>query len=103
MTKVSRFRLALAARASLRSVGRYTQKTWGEMQRRKYIDAMDARFHDLATSPEKGRLRDGLSPGLRSYQEGKRVIFYRVKEREILIIDILHERMEPALHLEPKA
>ena len=100
---MSAFHLSQAARESLKSIGRYTEKMWGRAQRKKYLEALDNRFHDLAAAPEKGRSREALIPGLRSYQEGHHIIFYIVDTEGIIIADILHERMEPALHLKPKA
>jgi toxin ParE1/3/4 len=95
-----RFRLTPPALASLKSIGRYTGRMWGKTQRDKYLRALDRRFHELAKSPGKGRSRDELWKGLRSYREGKHVIFYFAERKEIIIADILHERMEPSLHLE---
>ena len=94
------FRLTPLALASFKSIGRYTGQIWGKAQRDKYLRALDRRFHDLAKSPGKGRARDELWKGLRSHREGKHVIYYFVEKKEIVIADILHERMEPSLHLE---
>lgn len=96
---MARFRLTSAARASLVSIGRYTETTHGRRQRDQYLEALDARFHALAAAPMHGIARDDLAEGLRSFPEGKHVIFYVLRNQEIVIVDVLHERMEPARHL----
>ncbi len=58
-----------------------------------------AQFEMLAKSPHRGRLRDDLQPGLREHHAGSHTIFYVVEPKRITIVDILHERMDPALHL----
>lgn len=96
---MAQFRLTLAALSSLESIGNYTEATWGVKQRDTYLSALDKRFHDLARSPSVGRTRDELGSGLRSFQQGKHIIFYRSLRHEIVIVDILHERMDPGPRL----
>lgn len=98
------YHLSDRALASLEAIGEYTEMTWGLKQCDKYLDALHDRFHDLAAHPDKGRSRDIMFKNMRSYHEGHHVIFYAPDEREgIVIVDILHERMEPSLHLRPQA
>jgi len=96
---MARFRLTPAALSSLESIGRYTESTWGVKQRNSYLRALDKCFHDLAKTPATGRPRDELFAGLRSFHHQKHVIFYLSQNREIIIVDILHERMEPGARL----
>jgi toxin ParE1/3/4 len=42
------FRLTELAKQDLRSIGRYTQVTWGKEQRNLYLAKIDAVFHLLA-------------------------------------------------------
>ena len=66
-----------SARADYKAIGDYTYKEWGLTQLRKYLLQLETRFQDLADNPKKGRMRRELAGGLRSYREGKHVIFYR--------------------------
>jgi hypothetical protein len=50
-----------------RSIGRYTQATWGREQRNIYLTRLDACFHLLAQEPERGRACDAIRPGYRKY------------------------------------
>jgi toxin ParE1/3/4 len=45
------FRLTRKAREDLKSIARYTQKTWGVAQRNKYLTQLDERFAVLADAP----------------------------------------------------
>jgi toxin ParE1/3/4 len=93
------FRLTKLAKADLRSIGRYTEKTWGREQRNRYLAQLDGSFHALANNPEKGRSCDEIRQGYRKYQVGRHLVFYRPAEGGIAIIRILHERMDIDAHL----
>lgn len=101
---MARVRILRPARARLRGIALYTEKKWGKAQRLKYMTALYQRFDELAACPTKGRPRDGLRQGLRSYSEGKHVIFYVEDGPDgIIVVDVLHQKMELALHLRPRA
>lgn len=93
------FRLTKKAKADLRSLGRYTQKTWGREQRNRYLALLDGGFHDLAANPQKGRTCDDIRQGYRKYHVGRHLIFYRQEDSGIAVIRILHERMDIEAHL----
>ena len=88
------FRLTAKARADLRDIGRYTQRTWGRDQRNHYLSRLDEAFHLLAREPDRGRSCDNIRQGYRKYQVRRHVIFYRRSGADIEIIRILHERMD---------
>jgi len=55
------------------------------------IDGIYAGLARLALFPLAGRLRDELSPGLRSYFiRPRHTVFYRVKEDRLEIAHVLH-------------
>jgi toxin ParE1/3/4 len=88
------FQLTELAKQDLRSIGRYTQATWGREQRNTYLTKIDASFHLLAVEPQLGRSCDDLRLGYRKYPVGKHLIFYRQSANGIEIIRILHQRMD---------
>ena len=96
------FHLTPAALNSFAAIGRYTESMWGRKQRDIYLGALDRRFHALAESPATGRMRNEICKGLRSFHEGKHVIFYLSCKGYIVVVDMLHERMEPAPYLPEK-
>jgi len=97
---MSCFKLTPDAKASLMQIARYTQQKWGKTQRNAYLKTIDASFHTLNASPKLGKRRLEIHPSLRSYPVGKHIVFYVIAEEYIVIVDVLHERMEPDKNLE---
>jgi toxin ParE1/3/4 len=56
----------------------------------KFIGELASRFPKLASMPEMGRLREELSPGLRSFPVGRYIVFYRRAGDGVEIIRVLH-------------
>lgn len=83
------------------AIGRYTQQQWGKQQRKRYLQALDKQFHALAKTPGKGHKRDDIAAGLRSFPQGEHIIFYLRRSKDIVIVDILHRRMDPLHHIRP--
>jgi toxin ParE1/3/4 len=93
------FRLTAKAIADLKSIGRYTEDTWGREQRDKYLIQLNDSFRMLAQEPHKGRSCDDIREGYRKYHVGRHLIFYRQTVKDIEIIRILHDRMDMENHL----
>jgi toxin ParE1/3/4 len=87
------------ARDDMVRIATYTLSMWGEAQMSRYIDGLHARFAELARFPVLGRPRDEMAPGYRSIVQGAHVVFYRTTARELVIVRILHGRMDPDRHL----
>ncbi|MES9828408.1 MAG: type II toxin-antitoxin system RelE/ParE family toxin [Candidatus Thiodiazotropha sp.] len=97
---MSSFFLTSAARADLKSIAIYTQKTWGSSQRRSYIKDMDMTFHFLSENPLSGTPCDYITSGLRKHNHKSHTIFYEVDEQSISIIRILHKSMDVEANLQ---
>ncbi len=93
------FRLTRKAREDLKSIARYTQKTWGVAQRNTYLTQLDKRFALLAAAPTLGRSCDAIRPGYRKYHEGRHVIFYTLIPDGIKVVRVLHDSMDVERHL----
>ena len=87
------------ARRDLIAIGRYTEKQWGNTQRKKYLEQLRTRFEKLAQHPSSGRRRDELPEAPWGYHEGRHVIFYRPLADGIEIVRILHDSMDFSRHL----
>lgn len=74
---------------------RYTIKRWGITQARKYERLLFDAFTSLAENPLKIGSRDVsyLHEDYRRYPIGKHYIYYKCIDEGIIIIRILHERM----------
>lgn len=93
------FHLTARAKKDLKNIGRYTLKTWGRVQRNKYLAALDKCFHRVAEEPGLGRSCDEVCQGYRKISEGRHVIFYRSVTDGIEIVRVLHGSMDIESHL----
>ena len=96
---MSKYILSPNAQKSLLNIKAYSSKQFGERQTKIYLQSIQSKFGDLADNPEIGRIRDEIKTGYLSVLIGSHVIFYRISESHIDIIDVLHQSMEPLLHL----
>jgi len=90
------YRLARLTELDLRSIIRYTMKTWGTDQARRYSRGLLDCFELLAKNPSLGRRCDAIRHGLQRFEFGKHVVFYLSQPDGILIVRVLHQRMLPA-------
>lgn len=91
--------LSPQAQNSLKQISRYTSENFGERQKRKYLKLLRDKMRSAAKSPDKGQKRSEIKEGYYSIRAGKHHIYYRIKETHIDIIDVLHQSMEPELHI----
>jgi toxin ParE1/3/4 len=91
--------LAPRAQRDFRSILLYTLQQWGSAQRDAYGAELGRAFESLTHSPQIGRARDEVSPGLRSFQVRQHVIYYRFTGGALKVIRILHERMDARRYL----
>ena len=87
------------ARKHLHVIGEYTEEVWGIEQRDLYLAQLYKGFEAIRKSPLIGRTRVDIDAGLRSKQIRKHIAYYFVETNSILIVGVLHERMDPARHL----
>ena len=93
------FRLSAKSLEDLKSIGRFTLRSWGREQRNIYLSKLDESFHILAEQPHLGNARDDIRKGYWVYHVGWHLIFYRQNSTGIEIIRILHDRMDVETHL----
>ncbi len=95
----ARYRLTASAQSDLRSIAGYSRRVWGVDQARAYITALREVFRKLADRPGVGRLRDELHAGLRSFSCGQHAVFYVIDGGGVIVVRILHQRMDVARHI----
>jgi len=61
----------------------------------RVVDELTQRFVLIGSSPEMGRTRDELKPGLRSHPVENYVIYYREARRHISILHVVHGARDP--------
>ena len=93
------YRLTRRAAADLDAVFEYTAERFGLVQARSYFQGLHACCERLADSPRLGRSAESLAPGLRRYEFRSHVVFYLEESDGIVIVRVLHERMDAPRHL----
>ncbi|WP_439570835.1 type II toxin-antitoxin system RelE/ParE family toxin [Sphingomonas sp.] len=82
------------ARADVRAIGDYSDERWGSDQARRYLDAIADSLEQILKMPLAGSDHGDVSPGLRKWRSGSHNIFYRIRGDVVLIVRILHARMD---------
>ena len=95
------FVLSARAKSDLRKVKAESLKIWNIEQTNIYLANIESRLIWLAGNPQLGKPRDEVREGLRSYSEGRHVIFYRIGTETIEVVGVPHQRQELNRHFEP--
>lgn len=96
---MAKYLLSPQAEKSLIQISSYTLQNFGERQRKKYLGLLRKEMRAAASKPQKGRERSDIKSGYYSVPAEKHAIYYRIRDAHIEIIDVLHQSMEPSLHL----
>lgn len=87
------------ARADLKSIRRYSQRTWGPDRTAQYMEALRETLKGLVAGTVISRTRDDLRPGLQMATTGRHRVFFEADESRVLIVRVLHDRMDYRRHL----
>ncbi len=91
-----RLRLSQPARDDIADIAAYTRAKWGAEQADRYLALVREGLRALRDAPRLGTPRTDLSDGgLRAHPVGAHVVFYRVAERSVDLVRVLHGRMDP--------
>lgn len=93
------FRLTPAALNDLEGIWRYTARQWGLPQAAHYIDQLNEAFEALAQSPKLAPPCDTIRPGYRRLGVEHHVIYFRLDAGTVVVVRVLHERMDAPRHL----
>lgn len=97
---MAEYRLTPRAEKDLEDIWRYTVEQWSVDQAEKYVDGLIDVMEALAANPKRGRSAERIRPGYRRQNTGAHVIFYKPSDGWILIVRILHQRMDFESHFE---
>jgi len=87
-----------AAISDLDRIWDYTIDRWGPDQADYYTDMICDACFALAESTKMGRIVD-IRPGYMKYLSGSHIIYYRQETSKIIVVRILHNRMDVEAHL----
>ena len=93
------YKLSKKAADDFGDIYEYTFLNFGEEQADNDTDEMELWLQTVSEAPFIGRECFDLRPGIRRHDHQKHAIFYRVRDFDIFVIRILHQQMNPMLHL----
>mgnify|MGYP001792098619 CR=1 FL=1 len=85
------FRLTAAAETDIEDILTHSAETWGVAQAIAYHGVLLNRMRWLVDNPSSGRPRPELSEALRSYPEGRHMLYYRIEDQGIIIVRVKHQ------------
>lgn len=91
-----KYRLTNKAVEDLADIWNYTFDEWSDRQADDYYNMLISSCQKITTNPQLfGKRYDEIFDGLRGFNAGKDILFYRILDcSDIEIIRILHERMD---------
>ena len=77
----------------------YSVKSFGVAQTEHYFEALKECIELLADNPNMGHSAEDILPEYLRFPHESHIIFYKNLSSSILVVRILHERMDPKLHI----
>jgi len=93
------YELSQEADIDLQTIYDHTEDKFGTDQAVKYLTGLEELFYVLCTHPNTGRVRNEIRKGLRSSSYVSHVVFYRIIEKRIRIVRVLHASRDIAKFL----
>ena len=96
---MAEYRLTPAAELDLERIWRFSAGNWGVDQADRYIDILVHGFVAISEAPKAAPTCDHIRAGYRRQTVERHVIYYRIGDTGVVIVRILHDRMEPQRHV----
>ena len=97
---MTKYDLTSKAVEDLINIWTYTITAWSEDQADLYYNKLITSFLHISRHPDsKGKAYDSIYKGLRGWHVGSHVVFFiKQQSGKVLIVRILHERMDYKRH-----
>jgi toxin ParE1/3/4 len=99
---VAEYRLTPRAERDLEEIWDYTSAQWSTKQAEKYVAALIDAMERIADKPSLGRSAESVRPGYLRRTVAAHVIFYKRAKYGIVVIRVLHGRMDFKSHVDPE-
>jgi toxin ParE1/3/4 len=96
---VGSYALSREADADIQHIAEISLRQWGLARAEKYILDLHETFEMLVEFPDLGRNASHIRPGYRKTETASHSVFYRKTEDGVLIVRVLHQRMDFERHL----
>ena len=93
------YKLSVKATEDFAGIYEYTFLNFGSSQADFYTGEMESCLQNLSGQPLIGRELSDIGLGIHRYDYLKHAIFYQIRDKDIFIVRILHQQMNPTLHL----
>jgi len=87
------------AKRDLQEIWRFTAERWNPAQARAYVTRIDAVIARLASPTGAPTRCDWIRPGYARARSGSHSVFVRADGDVVIVVRVLHERMNFAHHL----
>lgn len=91
--------LVPAAQRDLSAIWDYTLEMRGAAQAELYIDDLRDGIKKIAADPSRGRRCDDIREGYRRYSVRSHIVFYRERSDAVIVVRVLHKRMDVWQHV----
>ncbi|MCX6279249.1 MAG: type II toxin-antitoxin system RelE/ParE family toxin [Bacteroidetes bacterium] len=92
---MTKFRFTNEAVKDLEDIWFYTKETWSLEQADRYYNLIIDEIEFIASNPKLGRSIDNIKVGYKSTKVKSHVVYYKqIEDDRILIVRILHQRMD---------
>ena len=93
------YTLSQAADADLVEIYTYSFQSFGEAKADAYLQSLEESFQHLADQPKLGRPMGHIRKGYFRYEHASHSIFYKVKNKGVFIVRVLHPAMDSERHI----
>lgn len=77
----------------------FTLRTWGKAQAKRYVAGLVSDIKSLRVSALRQPVHNDVYPGLRRKRSGMHHIYYLASKDYVEILNIIHVKRDPGLHL----
>ncbi len=92
-----------SAEADLDAIAIYTRERWGRSQAQRYIAALRADIEGLTRYPLANPRHASRHGEFRKLYSGHHVVFYQAGGLEVVVVRLLHERMNFEVQLDGRS
>ena len=92
-------RLTPRAQRDVDEIWHYSVEHWGTDRAERYIQSIRDAIARIAEAPDRGQSLAAVRPGYRKYPVGSHCLCYRQDDEGVVVVRILHQRMDIASHL----
>ncbi len=93
------YQLSDEAARDIEGILHHSVQCFGAVQAERYFEALKECIELLADNPNIGHSAEDILPDYLRFPHESHVIFYKTLSSSILIVRILHERMDPKKHI----